>query len=150
MDNEREKVVAYFVSTPNENLFDFYDEINFHCEHHNYDLVAIFHDINKSESDYLSTWDMLISFLLINKDIKQVLLPYSNNEIVFDGYDRLSDMQEFIDLPCATSWRIVEDRWEDEPYWWDNDEETENNDGVEYKYRTNGLILGISEDEIPF
>ncbi|MCM3024126.1 hypothetical protein [Heyndrickxia ginsengihumi] len=155
---EKVKVVAYFVNALNEDIFTFYQEIISHCHRHNFDLVAIFHDKDKSEKDYLSAWDNLISFLLINKEIKQVLLPYTNNRINFDGYERISYMQEFIDLPCATSWRIIKDEGEHEDYEWGIDytrwetfDSELRNNGVKDKGITlNVPYLDISEDDIPF
>lgn len=156
------KAVAYFVTKPGEEYYEFIQSIFDHCleekmrGYEEYELVSIFHDLNKNDSDSLPAWEQLIEFLVGNKDIKRVLLPKSNNGLNFDGYDYLVDLQEFLDVPCASSWPMQRSDYDysEEPFHWTPGDEAafmfEGNEVGDNRERYNGPLLDINREDIPF
>jgi hypothetical protein len=156
------KAVAYFATKPGEEYFEFIHSIFDHCieekmrGYEEYELVSIFHDLNKEDSDELPAWEQLIEFLVVNKDIKRVLLPKSNDGLNFDGYDYLLDLQEFLDVPCASSWPMQRSDYDysEEPFHWTPGAETSflfaENESRDNGRSYNGPLLDISPGEIPF
>lgn len=147
---KRHKTVAYFATRPHEDFNLFYHEIYNHCleekerGYQELDLLAVFHDLDKDDHDDLPAWDQLVTFLLVNKDVKRVLLPRSSEGLLFDGYDCILDMQEFFDLPLVTSWFINDNQ--DPRYYYDEDEDEDSSN----EYRFNDSLLEINDEDIPF
>ncbi|MFD1038439.1 hypothetical protein ACFQ3N_08505 [Virgibacillus byunsanensis] len=95
---QKYKAVAYFATTRNQYTSEFYEEIFEYCEaekeksngYNEIELMAIFHDLNKTEDcDDLPAWEQFITFLVVNKDVTKVLLPKTEKGVKFDGTDCL-------------------------------------------------------------